>query len=724
MFALASQKSASRLEQIATLRARGIGNHIDLPQLVVSGDQSAGKSSVLEGLTGLPFPRQDGLCTRFATEILLHHDDSRVTKIEASLIPASGRDRESLQDLTAYKRTLKDLADLPDVISDAGELMGVRGFGKITLGPSFSRDLLKIKISGPVGLHLSIVDLPGIILVPNEEQTEDDVDIVHDLVDQYLKNPRTIILAVVQAGNDIANQGIIRKSREFDVDGERTVGIITKPDLINDGSEKRIALLARNQDTTKLKLGCFLLKTPSPSELDSQIDAKGRESRELSFFQTSPWKEQNLDKDRTGIGALRHFLQKLLDRHIEHELPKVREEIESLAVSVEQKLLRLGAERVELTEMRLFLTRLAMKFHNITTAALSGDYHDTDHGFFPHSELSSDQEVNRLRARVHQLNMGFSHTMREDGQKRKVVGQESDMPGHRPFGLPENSSSDSPDDGVSELGGKYTGDESQLRVTRGEMIEWVKETYRKNRGKELPGNTNHVLLSELFHVQSSRWSQLAEIHIKDIQVIVGDFMHAGLGYVIQEEGVRWEISQLIHESLDKNARAGRSELERLLEDEKQQPITYNHYYTDNIQKSRQDFLRNSIEKAMREATDHEWNGKLHISNNAVDGQKLLAALQRRINVDMDLQACEEALAGLNAYYNVALKCFVDNVCKQVVERHLIRNLPKVFQPENIIMLSDEETKKIATEPSGNVEKRQELRLLLGTLKHSLDDLRS
>lgn len=56
---------------------------------------------------------------------------------------------------------------------------------------------------------------------------------------------------------------------------------------------------------------------------------------------------------------------------------------------------------------------------------------------------------------------------------------------------------------------------------------------------------------------------------------------------------------------------------------------------------------------MREATDHEWNGKLHISNSAVDGQKLLAALQRRINVDMDLQACEEALAGLNAYYKVS-----------------------------------------------------------------------
>jgi Zn-finger nucleic acid-binding protein len=130
-------------------------------------------------------------------------------------------------------------------------------------------------------------------------------------------------------------------------------------------------------------------------------------------------------------------------------------------------------------------------------------------------------------------------------------------------------------------------------------------------------------------------------------------MRAALDHLVQEEGVRWEVLQLILEPLDRGARAGRSELDKLLEDERQQPITYNHYYTDNIQKSRQDFLRNSIEKAMREATDHEWNGKLHISNNSVDGEKLLAALQRRINVDMDLQACEEALAGLNAYYKVS-----------------------------------------------------------------------
>lgn len=196
---------------------------------------------------------------------------------------------------------------------------------KVTTGASLPEDLLKIRISGPVGLHLLIVDLPGTILVPNEEQTGDDVEAVHRLVDQYLENPRTIILAVVQAGNDIANQSIVRTSRKIDVDGERTVGVITKPDLVNEGSEKQIALLAKNQDTSKLKLGYFLLKNPSPFELESQVDSQSRESWEHSFFQTSPWRERNLDKDRTGISALRHFLQKLLDRHIEHEFPRVRE---------------------------------------------------------------------------------------------------------------------------------------------------------------------------------------------------------------------------------------------------------------------------------------------------------------------------------------------------------------------------------------------------------------
>lgn len=66
---LKSEKSMQRLEQVSSLRARGISKNIDLPQLVVCGDQSAGKSSVLEGLSNIPFPRADGVCTKVSIHI-------------------------------------------------------------------------------------------------------------------------------------------------------------------------------------------------------------------------------------------------------------------------------------------------------------------------------------------------------------------------------------------------------------------------------------------------------------------------------------------------------------------------------------------------------------------------------------------------------------------------------------------------------------------------------
>ncbi len=352
---LHSSKSTRQLEQIADLRARGIGDHIDLPQLVVCGDQSAGKSSVLKGLTGLPFPRQDGVCTKFATKIILQHSIGEQS-ITASIIPSSSRSDRSKTTLRSYRRQLKGFDELPVAIAEAGSLMGIRGFNDVKEGPAFAEDVLRIEVLGPVGLHLTVVDLPGLISVANEEQTEDDVQIVQDLVDLYVANPRTIILAVVQAGNDIANQGIIQKSRRVDKAGQRTVGVITKPDLINQGTEKRIALLAKNLDTTKLKLGYFLVKNPTPTELASGITPEQRQRGEVHYFQSLPWKEQALSMDRVGILSLRSYLQSPLDQHIERELPKVREEVKILMKKTEVAIEALREERPTTGHLRMFLS--------------------------------------------------------------------------------------------------------------------------------------------------------------------------------------------------------------------------------------------------------------------------------------------------------------------------------------------------------------------------------
>ena len=136
--------------------------------------------------------------------------------------------------------------------------MGLHGYGDKN-GNAIALDALHIEVSGSTGVHLSIVDLPGLIFVPKEGPSNKDINSVHRLIDGYLKSSRTIILAVVQARNDVANQSVIQKAKIFDPEGAQTVRIIFKPDLINEGSETPIAQLANNEDNIKLKLGFFLL---------------------------------------------------------------------------------------------------------------------------------------------------------------------------------------------------------------------------------------------------------------------------------------------------------------------------------------------------------------------------------------------------------------------------------------------------------------------------------
>ena len=455
---LQSGASLKRLSLISNLRSRGIGDHIDLPQLIVSGDQSTGKSSVLEGITGVPFPRQDGLCTRFATEINMEHTSEQDidTEITATIIPSESREDKSKEELRAFLRHLSNFQELPAVIDGAGELMGLRGYGTVQSGSAFGQDVLRIKVRGNTGLNLTIVDLPGIIQVPNDEQDDNDVDTVHALVDSYIANPRTIILAVVQAGNDISNQSIVKKSKKFDEDGERTIGVITKPDLINVGAHTRISTLSKNEDTTKLKLGFFMVKNPSPGEVGDRLDMAERERKELAFFSSPPWKDAGLDQTRIGVGSLRTFLQELLSKHTERELPKVQKEVRALIKSTEKALACLGEERPTTSHMRMFLSRLAMRYHNLTNAALVGDYGSSEFEFFN----VSFSESRRLRAFVHSVNTDFSNKMRLQGSTVKIVP-----------GLPNEAVNAKVD--LQEIATRE-GHIKQISMTEARFTQWVK----------------------------------------------------------------------------------------------------------------------------------------------------------------------------------------------------------------------------------------------------------
>ncbi|KFY92768.1 hypothetical protein V500_04035 [Pseudogymnoascus sp. VKM F-4518 (FW-2643)] len=344
----------------------------------------------------------------------------------------------------------------------------------------------------------------------------------------------------------------------------------------------------------------------------------------------------------------------------------VRREITALLTQTDGSLTSLGEKRQTPSDIRMFLARLSMKFHNLTQAAIDGNYSDGD--FFAGSNRDSST---RLRADIHCLNGEFSTYMRDKGHLRKLcsdsepdVGSESDV--------------DSEEEG------------EMLRVAKHEVETWVKRVYLKTRGRELPGNYNHVLLSEFYHEQSSRWTMIANDHLTSVLATTANFVDMVLNWIIEEEDVKSR-------------------------DEKRQPITYNHYYTDNIQNARHDAMKGNIQKAMQ-SVEHDQNGKLHACKTAMDSLKLIVSLQNKVIVNMDDQACSEALAGLNAYYKVTMKTFVDNVCRQVIERHIVFDLPDLFSPMIVMELSDQNLVRIAAEPPQQKEKRAALSELAQNLR--------
>lgn len=124
--------------------------------------------------------------------------------------------------------------------------------------------------------------------------------------------------------------------------------------------------------------------------------------------------------------------------------------------------------------------------------------------------------------------------------------------------------------------------------------------------------------------------------------------------MVKDNKVRQNVHRCVEKSVQENNKRALDELNVLLEDEARQPITYNHYYTDNIQKARNDQSKHRIQESMHNAIESDWNGKFHVNNSADNIEKLVTSLQRQVVVDMTEQACSEAQNDLAAYYKVSL----------------------------------------------------------------------
>ena len=200
--------------------------------------------------------------------------------------------------------------------------MGVSQVGDISAQKrTFSNDVLRLEITGPDQEHLSVIDVPGIFKNTTPGlTTKSDIALVKDMVLGYMENPRSVMLAVVPANVDVATQEILELANDVDPDGDRTLGVLTKPDLVDQGAEPRVIDLVEGR-TRVMKLGWHVVRNPGQQQLlDSSLD---RQFLELDFFRSkAPWK--TISADRVGIESLRDRLKEVLSSLVRQEFPKVR----------------------------------------------------------------------------------------------------------------------------------------------------------------------------------------------------------------------------------------------------------------------------------------------------------------------------------------------------------------------------------------------------------------
>lgn len=284
---------------------------IDLPQIVVVGAQSAGKSSVLENIVGKSFlPRGTGIVTRCPLVLQLVHT------------PGKKDDFATFQHNT--NRVFVDY----DSICKEIEAQTAKIAGK---NKGVSPTSINLKIHSPRFLNLTLVDLPGLTKVPVGDQPEDIEDQIRKLILTYIRNPNSIILAVSAANVDLATSESLKLAKQVDPEGKRTLAVLTKLDLMDEGTDAWEMLSGK---VIPVKLGIVGVVNRSQKDILDEKSVMESLKNESVFFE----KNYKSIASSQGTPYLRTNVQSLLISHIRDCMPNLKERINNKMMAIKSEL--------------------------------------------------------------------------------------------------------------------------------------------------------------------------------------------------------------------------------------------------------------------------------------------------------------------------------------------------------------------------------------------------
>ncbi|KAF9442902.1 hypothetical protein P691DRAFT_797792 [Macrolepiota fuliginosa MF-IS2] len=660
-----SQTRRRMLDLVNGLHSTGVQVDIDLPQIAVIGNQSAGKSSLIESISGITLPRAAGTCTRCPTECRLSHSTSpwkcvvslRFTT-DARGQPLGQSRNESFGPVIYDKKEVEDrirraqLAILnpdrsPTSFLDDDEFGTAPGGPGETSSLTFSMNCVSLAISGPDVADLSFVDLPGLIASVGRGGNSGDIKLVEGLVTSYIKKANCIILLTVACETDFENQGAHQLAKQFDSEGKRTIGVLTKPDRIPTGEESSWLQFIRNEKEP-LENNWVCVKQPSSNDLKQNWTWEQARKKEDEFFSsTVPWNELEAMYTRyLRTGNLLERLSGVLSDLIAKRLPEIQQEIEGMVAKTRQQIALLPKPPPQnaLNEVAKLIK-------------------DFDADMRQHIEGVPYKEgiVQQIRVPCDRFRRDIRRT----------------APEFRPFEEPyfgKQKTLAAPEFLQHEEEGRGDNEDQVESENRPIYVDEVHQRMQDSRSRELPGHFSYVVPREYIKEAVAKWERPAIWLCEEVYVILTELMKGLVHQHFSTFGqgmLEYQIRLIIHEHLGDCLNAAKQKIDWLMKIQAN-PFTLNsHYLSDYKEKFLTYYARGFLGALGLKGGE---------SSDMTEALSLLAGLGFQGLKPEDLaklfakDAMEPALeimATVRAYFQVAYKRAVDNV-PMAIDYELVR----------------------------------------------------
>lgn len=548
------------LNRINELHAMGVGDLIDLPQMIICGNESSGKRSILEEISHVCFPTKGSFTTRFVTMIKLHHTSTSLFKV--AICPTVSKDYDD--DPSNEPFLLAVVGNTDDSLS-----LIEKASGMITSvsNQQLCDDVLEIEIAGPEVPDLTICHLPGLHSQGVGVRAEWE-DYPSNLAKRYMGNPRSIILAVIPADADIQSQTVLAIATELDQKQERTIGLITHPDKL--ATNPKSSEFRQEITKRRLKLGWHVF----PNLLSRKQNTPPEESdkNDQQVLQGTEW-EMLRRWANNGIESLPKWLNDVFAKHLRDSVHRLVSDIDAMVLDRQSKLPKLALPRKTLPQQREFMFSLGNAVERILDQALSGRYADAFFEPPPNGAQSFPCDPRRLYSLVHGLNDHFAEAIQVIGCRRIIT----------------------------EFGGKKSSFHNTSNPYANIRIPEYKEraSLELEISRQIHDSPDQLVMGALFRDQMLPWEDIARVHLMRTWKSARTCVFLVLQYLIDSHTSDVIMRDLIDPKLEKLKVGLLAKLKELTTYHKRaQPLPFSHGITARLNKFRNDRILQKIKQRL------------------------------------------------------------------------------------------------------------------------------